>query len=893
MKKKILAIITTLLAMTALISLSIITAMAAQPSIVLGSGQVLFRSLDGAKSPSVGSLTSVGSGDGSYTDTTIDSSRSFVVYETSASTVTGGTLRFNYSGASSGSGEYLSVLITDKTDKVLYYGKLKSISSASDSSGYVAMTLPSISVSTPYTLLFFSEKCTSAGDTASRFSSVSLLVYPDPYIITTALSETTQGVNYSFQLKADSKAATHKWSISTGRLPNGLTLDADTGLIYGAPTVSGTFNFTVKLEANGQSNTKALTLKVNPPLKIEFSTNLAESSVTRLSIPTGRTVLLTATVSSGTPEYSNYQWSVNGVVIPGATSASYKVPTSQMGNYRYTFTVADSATANATASIDIEIRTPVNPKLSHATLQFDKAFPAAVSLTKNDGDYTFTGKIKCGSRTLTLGTDFTISGNKVTFPVDTLKSLALGEYTVTLDYDDTTADPSFTLYIIDTSLPPEVGPLATPAAIDRGSALSLTAPTVKTYGTAITSQGWKIKPVGAADFVSFDPSKLLDCSYNGASLVYYATNRAGTTTSNAVTITVKHVPSARWKTNATQHWHICACGEQFDIENHTCNAAGDCTVCGYHCTHVYSEYKSNNDASCTADGTKTRTCSLCGYKDTVTEAGTKLGHSWSAWQVSDTEHWHVCTRCGTKADTAAHVPGIPATYETPQVCTVCGKVLAERLSHDTSSGGSSDTTTPGGDTTKDPSGTTKDPSGETTRDPSGTTSPSDTTPGGGTTSPSDTSSPSGSGTVSPADTSTPGGTTHDTGKVINISRKDGDTDDENPSFVSDTPLGDVTLITIDGRPLTRDEYTLSSDGLELELRPSIPIGPGKHTLVVETPNGRGETTFTISDGESGSRFPFWTLWVIPHVFVDIAGLICIALLAIKRDDDDGDKKNNK
>ena len=103
----------------------------------------------------------------------------------------------------------------------------------------------------------------------------------------------------------------------------------------------------------------------------------------------------------------------------------------------------------------------------------------------------------------------------------------------------------------------------------------------------------------------------------------------------------------------------------------------------------------------------------------------------------------------------------------------------------------------------------------------------------------------------------------------------------------------MTLITIDGRPLTRDEYTLSSDGLELELRPSIPIGPGKHTLVVETPNGRGETTFTISDGESGSRFPFWTLWVIPHVFVDIAGLICIALLAIKRDDDDGDKKNNK
>lgn len=886
MKKKILAITLMLLAITALMFLSIFTAMAAQPSIVLGSGQTLFRSLGGVKDSSVGSLASVGLGDGSYTDTTLDTSRSFVVYETSASTVTGGTLRFTYSGAISGSDEYLSVLITDLTDKVLYYGKLKSISSPSDSSGYVDMTLPALSVSTSYNLLFFSEKCTSTGDTASHFSSVSLLVYPDPYIITTVLPQTTQGVNYSFQLKADSKAAAHNWSLSTGSLPNGLSLDAGSGIISGVPTVSGSFNFTVKLVANGQMNTKALTLKVNPPIKIDFSTNLTGASATPLSIPTGRTLVFTTTVSGGTPEYSNYQWSVDGKVIPGATSSSYKVPTSQIGSYRYTFTVADSATANATASIDVEIRPPVNPKLSHAMLRFDKAAPAPVSLTKTDGDYTLTGKIICGGRTLTLGTDFTVSGNTVTLPVDTLKSLALGEHTVTLDYDETTADPSFTLHIIDTSLPPDVSTLATPAAIDRGSVLSPTAPTVKTYGAAITSQGWRIKPVGADDFVSFDLATLLDCSYNGATLVYYAANHAGTTTSNAVTITIRHVPSAQWKTSATQHWRVCACNEQFNIESHTCNAAGDCSVCGYHCTHAHSEYTSNNDASCTSDGTKTRTCSLCGYKDIVTETGTKLGHSWSSWQVSDTEHWHVCTRCGTKADTASHVPGLPATHETPQVCTVCGMIIAERVALDTTSdGGSSDTTAPGGDTTTRPSDTTLTPSDTTL-------TPSDTTPGTETTATSDTSSPNTSDTISPSDTSTPDSTTSVTDKVISISRKNDDRDDENPSFVSDVPLGDVTLMTIDGRPLTRDEYTLSTDGRELVLRPTTPIAPGKHTLVVETTNGRGETTFTIGNNEKGSRFPMWTLWVVPHVFVDIAGLICIALLAIRRDDDDSDNKSN-
>lgn len=892
MKKKLLIIFATTAAMIALVSLSIFNALAAQPDIVLGTGDILFKSVEGAKSTAVGSLSAVGTSDGTYVNTTIDSSRSFSIYETSASTVTGGSLRFTYSGAKVGTDEYISVLITDKTDKVLYYGKLKNITTTSASSGFVEMTLPSLSISTSYNLLFFSEKCSASGDTASPFSVVSLLVYPDPYIITTVLPVTTQGVNYNVQLVADSKAESHTWNIASGALPKGLILDPATGLISGSPTVSGTFNFTVKITANGHSNTKALTLKVNPPLSIKFTTNLSADTVATLSIPTNRTVTLTATPTGGTPEYSNYQWSVNGTVIPGATSGSYKIPTNKTGNYRYTFTVADSATANATESIDIEIRTPVNPKLSHATLQFDKAMPAAVSITKTDGDYSFTGKIKCGTKTLTQGTDFTLSGNTITFPIETLKALGLGEYNATLDYDDTTADPSFTLYIIDTSLPPEVGNITAPSAIDRGNVLSLTTPTVTCYGAVITSQGWKIKPVGAADFISFDPSKPLECSYNGASLMYYATNRVGTATSNVVTITVNHTPSSSWKTSSSQHWHICSCGEKFDLDNHTCNAAGDCTVCGYHCTHIYNEYVSNNDATCTSDGTKTRICMLCGYKDTITDVGTKKGHQWSTWQVSDTEHWHVCTRCGSIADKAEHVPGTPATYETPQVCIICGKVLANRLTRDTTSGTDDTTHTPS-DITTSPSDTTRAPD-DTTSVSGGTTTPSDTTT---STMPDDTSpavtgdSTSGGTTKAPEDTGKP----DDTRSTINISRKDGDTDDKNPTFVSDTDLNDVTLITIDGRPYTKDEYSLSPDGKELVIHPSAEIEAGKHVIVVETPGGRGQATFTTGNGNSssGRSFPYWTLWVIPHVFVDIAGLICIALLAIKRDDDDEKSQNEK
>lgn len=896
MKKRISVIVTVLVAAAVISALSIFTALAAQSGIRLGSGDTLFEALDGVKSGSVGTLNNVSSGSGSYTATKLDSGRSFNVLEDSASTVPGGKLRFTYSGATVGSNEYISVIITDSTTKALYYGKLKSVTSSAASSGDVELSLPELS-GTSYNLLFFSEQCTSGEDKASAFSQVTLLIFKDPYILTTSLPKTTKGVNYSYPLSADTTASSCQWSISSGSLPTGLKLNPSTGVIDGSPTVQGTFNFNVKVTTSaGGVSQSGFSIKVNPPISIALSTDLAGTSGNDISVPKGRTVLLSAAVSGGTPRYSNYSWSKNGAAISGANSTTYKVPTSETGTFTYTFAISDAATANAQSSITITVREPINPTLKDGSFVFDKAAPSAVQLTKNDGDYDFNGKITSGSKTLTIGNDFTIVNNTITLPISTLSNFTLGDHTLTLDYDDTAADPSFTLRVIDSSQPPEVGRITTPATINRGNRLALTAPKVTTWGSEVTSQGWEIKPSNATDFVKFDPDTALECSYNGASLRYYATNKAGKTTSNTVIVTVDHTTNkAKWQFSVTEHWHECSgreCGEKFDIAAHERNSNGDCTICGHHCTHDFSNYISNNDATCTTDGTKTRTCSKCGYKETITDAGTATGHQWSGWQVSPTQHWHVCLNCSAKSDLGDHTPGVPATTQTPQVCTTCGMVLADRLTGDTTPPSGSDTTTvpSGGDTTAPTGSDTTAPSGSGTTAPSGseTTAPS----GNGTTDPTGgTTDPSGNGTTSPdpgSDTSTPGGA-NDTNKVINITRKDDDSD-EKPSFKTDTDISDSTLITVDGRPFTRDEYTISADGHELELNPSDKLDPGKHTLVIETPYGRGETTFTIGSGSSGSKFPFWTLWVIPHVFIDIAGLICIALLAIKRDDDKDDDR---
>ena len=78
----------------------------------------------------------------------------------------------------------------------------------------------------------------------------------------------------------------------------------------------------------------------------------------------------------------------------------------------------------------------------------------------------------------------------------------------------------------------------------------------------------------------------------------------------------------------------------------------DCNIDG----HAYGEYVSDGNATCTEDGTKTRTCTRCGATETVVDEGSALGHTPEAVA----EKAPTCTEEGAKNGT---------------VCSVCGEVL--------------------------------------------------------------------------------------------------------------------------------------------------------------------------------------------------------------------------
>src|SRR5205807_6994636 len=67
-------------------------------------------------------------------------------------------------------------------------------------------------------------------------------------------------------LTAGGGAAPYSWKIATGPLPDGLSLNASSGVISGTPSLGGTFNFTVQVsDANGAAGSRVETMVVNLP----------------------------------------------------------------------------------------------------------------------------------------------------------------------------------------------------------------------------------------------------------------------------------------------------------------------------------------------------------------------------------------------------------------------------------------------------------------------------------------------------------------------------------------------------------------------------------------------------------------------------------------------------
>ncbi len=109
----------------------------------------------------------------------------------------------------------------------------------------------------------FTVEVKDVNDTVSS-KILSITIRASLSITTSSLTTGTVNKAYNQSIAATGGVTPYTWSISSGHLPLGLTLNSTTGVISGKPTTKGTSSFTVKVtDSKVGTATKSLSIAVN------------------------------------------------------------------------------------------------------------------------------------------------------------------------------------------------------------------------------------------------------------------------------------------------------------------------------------------------------------------------------------------------------------------------------------------------------------------------------------------------------------------------------------------------------------------------------------------------------------------------------------------------------
>ena len=216
-----------------------------------------------------------------------------------------------------------------------------------------------------------------------------------------ALPDAVGGMPYRQQLTVTSAVGAVTWSVAAGALANGLSLDSASGVIAGAATQAGPFQFTVQaVDASGQLAQQKFTLNVTlaalPQLTISGLTNPASPN---------QQVTAGVTISAGYPLDIVGQLNLTmtadpsiGVVDPavqfasGGGSVSFRIPANSTQSTFAQTPAFQTGTVAGTLKLDVALQAGgVNatlPSSAAVTAQIPKLAPAIVgtpTVTRNSG----------------------------------------------------------------------------------------------------------------------------------------------------------------------------------------------------------------------------------------------------------------------------------------------------------------------------------------------------------------------------------------------------------------------------------------------------------------------------------------------------------------------------
>ena len=274
---------------------------------------------------------------------------------------------------------------------------------------------------------------TSVSDT-SKNAALTIKVNPAPSITTTSLPNGTAGQSYSQSIQATGGTTPYAWSVTTGSLPNGLSLSASTGAITGTPTGAGTSNFTVQLKDSvNVMTTQALSITVGAAATLTISTT---------SLPSGTQGTAYSQTLAASGGVQPYTWSVSvgtlpaGLSLSASTGAISGTPTGT-GTSAFTVMVTDSGTpTHATATKPLSITINAAPLVITTT-----SLPNGTNGTAYSATLQATGGV----------TPYAWSISSGSLPSWATLNASTGQITGTPNANGTT---SFTVQVADSAVPP-------------------------------------------------------------------------------------------------------------------------------------------------------------------------------------------------------------------------------------------------------------------------------------------------------------------------------------------------------------------------------------------------------------------------------------------------------
>ncbi|WP_395742930.1 beta strand repeat-containing protein [Prosthecobacter sp.] len=224
-----------------------------------------------------------------------------------------------------------------------------------------------------------------------------------------SLANGTLSLSYSQTVAATGGTAPYTYSLSSGTLPSGVTLNASSGVLSGTPNVAGTYTFTLgATDANGCSATQAFSVVMSCPTLSISPASLADGTV-------GTAYSQTLTASGGASPYAS--WTVTSGTLPaGLTLSSSGVisgtPTAGNGaGVTFTVRTTDANGCQGSQAITLQICPVVTlSPTTLATATVNSAYSQTITSSGGASPYTYTvssGTLPAG---LTLSSAGVLSG---------------------------------------------------------------------------------------------------------------------------------------------------------------------------------------------------------------------------------------------------------------------------------------------------------------------------------------------------------------------------------------------------------------------------------------------------------------------------------------------------